>query len=352
VDWLWIVAAVALTPAVVWYGGMALFTLLYLKPRYQHFAERIFPERPLFLVPHGKPDPAAEDIAFAGPDGLTLRGVYLKSPTPRRGVVLFGLEFGSTRWACLAYSRHLVEAGYDVFCFEPRNQGDSDKQDDYEPLHWVTDRDLADFRAALTYLKARPDADPRGVGLFGVSKGGTVGLIAAANDPFVRCAVVDGVYGISTTMLPFMRKWIAIYNDKKFVHKLLPDWVYNWIGRDAIRNVERERGVRFLDLARCLRRFSPRPLFMVHGGGDNYILPTMAEELFARAGTPKEFWLVEKARHNQALQVAGDEFRRRVRAFFDRHLADPTVPPPEPADRKSPEAPAAPAASPAVTAGA
>ena len=30
-------------------------------------------------------------------------------------------------------------------------------------------------------------ADPRGVGLFGISKGGSAGLIAAAKDDYVRC---------------------------------------------------------------------------------------------------------------------------------------------------------------------
>ena len=60
---------------------------------------------------------------------------------------------------------------------------------------------------------------------------------------------------------------------------------------------------------------------MIHGGGDTYIKPDMARALFDCAGEPKEFWLVEKAKHNQALHVAGDEYRRRVLAFFDQHLA-------------------------------
>ena len=41
----------------------------------------------------------------------------------------------------------------------------------------------------------------------------------------------------------------------------------------------------------------------------------------AAPGEPKEFWLVEGAKHNQALHVAGDEYRRRVLEFFERHLA-------------------------------
>jgi fermentation-respiration switch protein FrsA (DUF1100 family) len=60
---------------------------------------------------------------------------------------------------------------------------------------------------------------------------------------------------------------------------------------------------------------------MIHGGADTYIKPEMARKLFDRAREPKEFWLVEGARHNQAFHLANAEYQRRVREFFDRHLA-------------------------------
>src|SRR5262245_47484423 len=87
--------------------------------------------------------------------------------------------------------------------------------------------------------------------------------------------------------------------------------------------IEEERNCRFSHLVRGIGRLTPRPLFMIHGGGDNYIKPEMARALFERARQPKEFWLVEGAKHNQAMQVAGDEYRQRVREFFESHLAGP-----------------------------
>ena len=59
---------------------------------------------------------------------------------------------------------------------------------------------------------------------------------------------------------------------------------------------------------------------MIHGGGDTYIKPEMAEAPVRACRQPKEFWLVENAKHNQALHVAGEEYERRVLEFFDRHL--------------------------------
>jgi len=71
---------------------------------------------------------------------------------------------------------------------------------------------------------------------------------------------------------------------------------------------------------------------MIHGERDSYIRTEMALALFAAARGNKEFWLVPGAKHNQALQVTGDEYRRRVLEFFERHLANPAAEtPPGPA---------------------
>ena len=309
-----------------------------LKRGYVGHVARIFQERPLFIIPRGEPVGEAEDVLFATSDGLKLRGCYWKSPRPRRGVILFGLEFGSNRWSCRPYCEHLVEAGFDVFAFESRNQGDSDALPGYEPLQWVTDFEVIDARAALAYLKGRPDADPRGVGFFGISKGAGAGLFAAAADPVVRCCVTDGAFGTYSTLVPYMRTWFRIYNSRYHVQALLPSWYYGTIGLAGLRRIEQERRCHFPHLERVMAGLSPRPLLMIHGDADNYIKPQMALTLFGQARAPKEFWVVEGAKHNQALHVAGDEYRRRVLAFFEQHLAADPLP------QRPAEAPAAHAA--------
>src|SRR5947207_2760584 len=216
-----------------------------LRRNYLHLMVRIFQEKPLFIIPRGQPVPGAEDVHFTTPDGLTLRGCYLRAPRQRRGVILFGLEFGSNRWSCIPYCEHLLEGGYDIFAFESRSQGDSDAQPGYDPLQWVTDYEVTDMRAALAYLKSRPDADPRGIGLFGISKGAGAGLQAAVDDPYLRCFVTDGVFATFTTLVPYMRKWFAIYNDHHIRQAMIPSWYYGLLGKTGLKQVEQERHCRF-----------------------------------------------------------------------------------------------------------
>jgi pimeloyl-ACP methyl ester carboxylesterase len=320
VFWLWLGLALVGLPVLLIVVGLVLlyFYLLY---RYLDFLVRVFHEKPLFIVPRGQRPENAEDVRLPTSDGLHLSGCYLRTPRERRrGVILFGLEFGSTRWACVPYCECLLEDGFDVFALEFRNQGDSYRMPGYEPLQWVTDYEVSDVRAALAYLRNRPDADPNGIGFFGISKGGSAGLIAAAADPYVRCFATDGIFATRTTMIPYMRKWVAIISTRFWLQNILPSWYYGLLADAGLRRIRRETGWAFPHLERALPRLAPRPLLMIHGGSDTYIKPGMAQSLFERARPPKEFWLVEGAKHNQALHTAGDEYRQRVLSFFRLHL--------------------------------
>ena len=338
VFWFWVGIGILLVPSVaVGLGLTALY--LYLKWKYIPFLVRVFQEKPLFVVPRGQPTDTAEHVTFLSIDGLTLRGCYLRtSCLSRKGVILFGLEFGSGRWASRQYCESLVASGYDVFAYEPRNQGDSDRDPGYEPLQWVTDKDVADMRAAIKYLASRDDADPAGVGVFGISKGGSTAFLVSQTEKAIRCLVTDGAYATYTTMVPYMQRWIKIYSDRYRVQRAVPAWFYGFLGMSGVKQVARNRGVNYPSVEKAVKKFR-RPLLMIHGEGDTYIKPDMARALFGLAKGPKDLWIVPRAKHNQALHLATEEYQRRVTAFFDQHLAGINAP-----STAEPEAPPAAAA--------
>src|SRR5262249_35870503 len=80
---------------------------VYLRLAYLHLMGRIFTEKPLFIVPRGVPMPGGEAVRFPTADGLRLNAVYWKTSVPRKGVILFGLEFGSDCWSSWQYCEHL-----------------------------------------------------------------------------------------------------------------------------------------------------------------------------------------------------------------------------------------------------
>ncbi|NBO91881.1 MAG: hypothetical protein EBV06_06160 [Planctomycetia bacterium] len=320
---------------ILWLLGISLFFLpslivgLTLTCFHFHVLHKYVPilfencqTKPLFVIPRGTPWPGAEDVTFTSNDGSPLRGCYVRTQAlGRRGVILFGLEYGSDRWSCRTYIEGLVLAGYDVFAFEPRGQGQSAPISGYEPLQWVAEYEVDDTRAAIAYLKARPDADPAGIGFFGISKGAGAGMVASVDDPYVRCFVTDGMFGFETTAKPFMRKWFSIYNTY-YPLETVPDWYLIHVCRAAIERIEQARNCRFVSVEKAVSQIGSRALLMIHGESDLYIKPSASKALYDRATGPRELWMVPGAKHNQALHVAESEYRRRVLAFFDRYLAE------------------------------
>src|SRR5262249_53223153 len=127
-------------------------------------------------------------------------------------------------------------------------------------------------------------------------------------------------FATMTTMVPYMRYWVAIYSKSSHLYGLIGRWYYMLLAREALGMVEKERGVHYVDVEKAISRLAPRPLFMIHGQEDGYIKPSMARALFDRAKQPKEFWLVPSAKHNQAFHLVGEEYRRRTLHFFETKL--------------------------------
>jgi dienelactone hydrolase len=314
-------AGLVLLGGVLAVAAAYLGLFVYLRWKYLHLIVRLSQEKPLFVVRQGQPTPRGEAVSFASQDGSRLTGCYLRAEGSRRGVILFAVEFGANCWSCLPYCEYLIEAGFDVFAVEPRSPQGSAGQAGYESLPWVTDRDVRDLEAALSYLKDRPDADPRGVGLFGISKGASTAVLAAAGDPYVRCLVTDGLYATCSTMIYYMRFWFPVCCGSSLLRRCVPGWMHELLARAGLRLIERQRSCRFPRQEAALPHLAPRPLLMIHGGADNYIKPELAQALFHRTREPHELWVVKGAKHNQAVDRSPDEYRQRVLHFFEEHLA-------------------------------
>jgi fermentation-respiration switch protein FrsA (DUF1100 family) len=63
-------------------------------------------------------------------------------------------------------------------------------------------------------------------------------------------------------------------------------------------------------------RWIRAPKFFMQGDRDEVIPPRLGQQLFAAAQEPKTFWIIPGAGHNDILETAGAEYRRRLREFY------------------------------------
>lgn len=305
------------------FAGIALASILacmlYIVIRYSPIVARIFEEKPLFLPLRVAPLEEGEAVRFPTSRGLSLAGTYLKARTPNRtGVLVFCHEYLSNRWSVVPYLDALRDHGFDLLTFDFRNHGESDADPRYTPLQWVTQHELRDLEAAIAYLRSRPDADPAGFGLFGVSRGGGTAICVAAQDRGAWGVITDGAFPTRGTMLAYIHRWAAIYVQSPWVWKILPNLPFEFLGWSGRVRTEIKLGCRYPSVERAVARIAPRPWLAIHGQKDAYIGVAIAERFHRLAGEPKELWVVPGAKHNRCREKEPLAYAGRLLAFFER----------------------------------
>ena len=290
----------------------------------------IFERIPPFSVHPAPPHPDGEPIEFSAPDGRTVRGsMYRHEPHESRGLIIFCPEMDGNHWSAMEYCAGLWDAGFDILAFDFRGQGSSDSIPGYQPLHWLTDYEVEDVRSAIEFASTYTDMRGKPMGLFGISRGGSAALAAAAQVPEVECVACDGAFSTESMMIHFTFRWAELYFPRWFL-RLIPRW-HLFATLQLVRWTSQvQRNCRFTNLHRLLPRLSNRNVLVVAGQRDTYVQPVITEEIFRRiGGRNAELWMVPKAKHNQARKVAEEEYDERLVKFFSQMAAAPvrqTVP--------------------------
>lgn len=254
-----------------------------------------YPSREPFITPRGY-----EDVSILTPDGLRLHGWFIPAVGRTRGdppapAVLHVHGNAGNVESHADFSAFLPTHGLSLLIFDYRSYGRSD----HSARRLNREDLLIDTKAALDYLKTRPDVDPTRIGLYGVSLGGVLGLAVAADDPDVRsiCCVS-----------PFA-SWKRIARDH-----------FGPIGAWLAR-----RGV---DADQAVANLGRRPLLLIHGQQDN-IVPVEHSYILAAAakaaGVPTRLVIVPDADHNDIIFV-DTTAKDAIIDFFRKTLMQPPVP--------------------------
>lgn len=310
----WIVVAVA--AAVLLLNALIhLFFALLILP--------VFERKLPFNVEPSAPKLDAERIEIPTTHELTLRGsLYRQASQPARGLIVFCPELGGNHWSAMTYCEALWVAGFDILAFDFRNQGESDSMPGYEPMHWLTEYEVADALAVCNYVSEHRELSLLPLGLFGISRGGAAALAAAARCPDARCIACESTFSTMSLMTHYTLRWASLY---------VPDWVMRpipgWHLTTTLHVVQwlsqLRRRCRYTNLERLLSRLRDRPVWLIAGKRDSYVPPEIARMLCVRIGAACQgVWVVPKAKHNGSRPVEPQLYDRRLGEFFSRAMAD------------------------------
>ena len=186
-------------------------------------------------------------------------------------------------------------------------RGEGASEGDYNAFGWAGERDL---RAAIGYLRQRPDVEPDRIGGLGLSVGGELLLQTAAHTPTLRAVVSEGAG----------QRSLAEHLDNPRVGTV-QRWFTGMLAQTAavavLSNSTPPDG-----LADLVPRIAPRPVLLIQArqGNPDEVL----NEVYDRAaGRASERW-VAKGGHTGALAAAPTEYEQRVVGFFDRALLGAT----------------------------
>jgi len=249
------------------------------------------------VVPEPHLGAAVEEVSFTTEDGLRLEGWYVPSKN-RSAVIAFPGRKGPQ-----AAARMLIRHGYGVLLFDRRGEGDS--QGDPNAIGWNGDRDI---KAAVAFLRERPDVDPDRIGGFGLSVGGELMLETAAESDELKAVVSDGA-GIRSVREASLASPSAMALA-----------VPVWSGITAATAVFSDDAPP-PNLNDLVDRIAPRAVFFIYAergqGGEE-----LSKDYYESANAPKSVWEVPGATHTGGIDARPREYERRMIGFFDTALLE------------------------------
>jgi dipeptidyl aminopeptidase/acylaminoacyl peptidase len=293
---------------------------------------------------------ASEAVHFFS-DGLRLAGQFTRAQgarTDQRSPTVLCIHgyTGRKEVYMPGYIRELSAAGYNTFDFYHRGFGDSAGP---KLVNKPWDQ-VADILSAMIYLRQRPDVDIDHIGLYGTSFGGSTGMMAAAHDETIRCAVSVG----SSADCGRSARDKRTYSDRlDWEDRLKVDRIERVLtgqscrvpygelipaGRAELDSIDTmyktaERYPEGYPMEnydhlytfvpeRYVDRIAPRPVMFIHTERDTIVALNEGKSFYAHAKEPKKLVIIPGANHVDVYEPRNPIIFRTVVEEIKRFFAD------------------------------
>ena len=242
-------------------------------------------------------------------------------------VVTAGPMTGVKEQVAGLWAEHIAKAGFVTLAFDHRNFGESEGT---PRQHEDPAKKIEDLKNATSFLASLPEVDGSKIGACGISMGGGYVLQLAAWDKRIKAvSIVAAGLNLGDTFLELMgkdalvkhlqdlnssrqqhydtgevqyipavatqNKPAAMMGDEPFeYYGTSRSWSPGWVNRYTTESIE---NLMSFSAVHHASHVAPTPLLIIHGKNDKYCLPKFAQEVYDKAGEPKEIMWVDAPNH-------------------------------------------------------
>ncbi len=252
-----------------------------------------------------------EEVSFpSGQAGINLSGWYIEvDPSAPAVVVTHGLGASKKDANLLIPAGMLARNGFNILIYDLRNHGQSDHDNGRTS---IGNKEYQDVLGAWDWLIKVKGYSPERIGLYGVSLGGGTTLDAFGEEPQVAAAFVDSPFA---NLPEIMTAELAKNGYPTFLTTPAVIMARVVANEDLLAHSPTE----------AIYNDNGRPLYIVHGTGDERIsvnqtleLKALAQETNANLTT----WIPEGVGHVGGVFVYPEEYEQRMVNFFQEALKD------------------------------
>ncbi len=245
-----------------------------------------------------------EDVEFpAREDGIRVSGWFAPASTPSERVVIVvhGGDVCKRNTSVLLPAGMLANNGFDVLLIDLRNHGDSEVVGE----RFTGTDEYKDALGAYDWLITQGYA-PESIGIMGVSMGAATSVNAFGAEENIAALWSDSSFSDLPTVL-----------EDQLAMNGLPAFM-----KSAVILVAKLDGYDLNEIspAKSIKNHANRPMTITHGTEDEWINVSSAYTLHEATDSAADLWIIEGARHVEAMFLYPEEYAGKMIAFFDEAL--------------------------------